>query len=358
MNAAHPLVPVTLLTGFLGSGKTTVLNHLVQQPEMARTLVIINEFGDIGLDHFLVAHSSDETVTEMSSGCLCCTIRSDLVKTLRDITWRFAREGRRQFDRVVIETTGLADPVPILHTLAAHPFMTGHYRLDGVLTVVDLAAAGHTLDAHPEAQRQIAVADRLLLTKEDLVSSQETASVIERLQAINPAARQIRVRQGSIEANDILDIGFFASEKKLPEVQRWLNEQADQDEVLANDEVIHAGHAIGEHRHHHHDVNRHNEHIRAYSVIVDEPIDERALQRWKDDVEALMGAQMLRIKALVNLAGKSRPMVLHGVQNVFHAPVYLKEWPSEDKRSRFVFITQDIDRAAIENTLDILIRQA
>ncbi len=164
------LIPVTLLTGFLGSGKTTVLNHLVHQPELKDALVIINEFGEMALDHLLVAHSIENLALEMSSGCLCCTIRSDLAKTLRDITWRFARNGQRQFRRVLIETTGLADPAPILHTLMTDPAIVRSYRLDGIVATIDMASGADTLDQHAEAIKQAALADALLLTQSDLAT--------------------------------------------------------------------------------------------------------------------------------------------------------------------------------------------
>lgn len=185
-----PQIPVTLLTGFLGSGKTTVLNHLVQQPALARTLVIINEFGEVGLDHLLISRVADDTVVEMSSGCLCCTMRGDLVSTLKDAHWRFARAGERQFDRVVIETTGLADPAPIIHTLTSVDVIARRYRLDGVVTTLDLTNADQTLDAQPEALKQAAMADCLLLTKADLAAPAAVAALERRLHAINPAARR------------------------------------------------------------------------------------------------------------------------------------------------------------------------
>lgn len=184
----NTLIPVTLMTGFLGSGKTTVLNHLVRQPELADALVIINEFGEIGLDHLLVAQSTENIITEMSSGCLCCTVRGDLIKTLRDITWRFARNGKRQFRRVLIETTGLADPAPIIHTLMTEPTLANRYRLDGIVVTIDGVTAEHTLNQYPEAVKQAAVADCLLLTKSDLITSENYSLLHERLNNINPSA--------------------------------------------------------------------------------------------------------------------------------------------------------------------------
>jgi len=220
------LIPVTLLTGFLGSGKTTLLNRLVRHPDLHRTLIIINEFGEIGLDHLLVTNSEEDLIVEMSSGCMCCTIRKDLANTLRDITWRFARDGICQFDRVLIETTGLADPAPILHTLITDTFIAGHYKLDGIITTVDAASGNATLDAHPESVKQIAVADRLLLTKTDVATTDAVAGLQQRLLEINPAAPQISVSNGDLNPASILNLGLFDTTTKSANVQRWLQQEA------------------------------------------------------------------------------------------------------------------------------------
>src|SRR5450830_482923 len=200
------LIPVSLLTGFLGSGKTTLLNHLVHQPALRDTLVIINEFGEIGLDHLLVAHSEENVVVEMSSGCLCCTIRGDLQKTLKDAHWRFTRNAERRFNRVIIETTGLADPMPILHTLMADADLSEHYRLDGVITAVDAVNGMSTLDAHQEAVRQAAVADLLLLTKTDLAEPAQLATLKQRLGVINPGATQTIILNGAVDAESLFNL--------------------------------------------------------------------------------------------------------------------------------------------------------
>lgn len=333
------LIPVTLLTGFLGSGKTTLLNHLVQQPEMADALVIINEFGEMPLDHMLVAHSTDNVVMEMSSGCLCCTIRKDLATTLNDIAWRFARNGLRQFRRVVIETTGLADPAPILHTLMTHPRVANRYRLDGVVATFDLAAGPHTLMHHAEAVKQVAMADYLLLTKTDLVTDEERAAAKQQLDSINPAAPCSDICHGKMEASNILDIGLFSAEGKTPDVARWLKEEAY---------ISQAPHS--HHDHDHSDVNRHDDHIRAFCFAVDDPIPEGMFEDWLEVLMNLAGSNILRVKGILNIAGRQQPLIVHGVQHIFYPPVTLPRWPDEDRRSRIIFITQDVDQAFIEST--------
>ncbi len=347
MTSARPdLIPVTLLTGFLGSGKTTLLNHLVQQPELADALVIINEFGEMALDHLLVVHSTENLVMEMSSGCLCCTIRSDLVKTLRDITWRFSRNGQRQFRRVLIETTGLADPAPIIHTLMTHPQIAPKYRLDGIVATVDMATGMHTLDRHPEAIKQAAIADALLLTKADLMNDEQRHALLRRLDGINPAASRWEISNGEISPQKVLNLGLFSVKDKTPDVERWLKEEAYA-------EAASHGHAH-EHDHHDHDVNRHDDRIRAFCFSIDEPIPEEVLSTWLEVLTGFMGNNILRVKGLLNIEGNNQPLALHGVQHVFHPPVPLPAWPSADRRSRMVFITQDVGRDTVERTFQAM----
>jgi len=351
-------IPVTLLTGFLGSGKTTLLNRLVRQPAMRGALVIINEFGSIGLDHLLVAHTA-ETIVEMNSGCLCCTIRGDLARTLREALWRFSRAGRRQFDRVVIETTGLADPAPILHTLMADAVLLRHYRLDGVVTTVDLVNGADTLDRQPESVRQAAVADVLLLTKGDLAPPESVAALQARLHALNPAARQRIVRDGGIDAADLLDLGLLRDGGARMDVRAWLRAEAYDDHrhrhhhahTLGPDhdhDHAHA-HALahapeGDRRHRHDaplDPNRHDARIRAFCFTRDTPIEPARFDAWLQLLMATRGPDLLRVKGIVALAGSTGPHVLHAVQHLIHPLVALPAWPDADRRSRIVFITRD-----------------
>lgn len=344
-------IPVTLLTGFLGAGKTTILNHLVRDPALAKTLVIINEFGAVGIDHDLLSVSQDDVLVEMSSGCLCCTIRGDLVRTLRDAPWRFARGGVCWFDRVVIETTGLADPAPILHTLMTDEKLVALYRTDGVITVVDAVNGMATLDTQDESRKQAAVADRLLLTKTDLSSAEETAAIKARLHAMNPAAPIIPAVGGVVDPARLFDAGLYNPQTKSVDVQRWLNAEAyegDHDHGHHHDGHDHDH----DHDHHHdHDINRHDAQIHALCLTFDEPLDAEAFDFWLHTLMMLKGPDVLRIKGIVNIAGLDRPMVLHGVQQIFHPPIMLDSWPSEDRRTRMVFITRGVDEATLRDTL-------
>ena len=351
LEEASRRMPISVLTGFLGSGKTTVLNHLIQQPELSRTLVLINEFGEIGLDHDLVTHSKDEVVVEMSSGCLCCTIRGDLAKTLREAPGRFARGGKTWFDRVVIETTGLADPAPILHTLITEPSIARRYRLDGVITTIDAVNGGDTLSRQLESVKQAAVADRLLITKTDLADPENLSMLQDRLRTLNPAAPQIIAENGAVNPALLFDAGLYNPETKSLDAQNWLKAEAYA-EPHDHDHGHEHGHDHGHgDDHDHNDVNRHDAHIKAVCLTIDEPIHGDALETWLEALLMLRGADFLRIKGLVNVVDFDGPVVVHGVQHIFHPAIMLDEWPSEDRRSRIVFITRDIDESTLLDTL-------
>jgi G3E family GTPase len=366
-HSKRQLIPISLLIGFLGSGKTTLLNHLVRQPALSDTLVIINEFGAISLDHLLVKHSREEMVAEVDGGCICCATRGDIKKTLREITWRFARGGKRQFNRVIIETTGLADPTPILHTLMMDEFIAARYCLDGVVTTVDSVNGMRTLDLYPEAVKQVAVADRLILTKNELTSDMQIAELCNRLARLNPGAAQIRVMNGQVEAQYLLNLGLFSTDNKISDVADWLNAQSFQENTafsagkfiykpistLSKDRMIRKRSSSIVLR----DINRHDDQIRAFCFTFDDPIDPSVFESWMGLLMGMKGRDVLRVKGIVNLAYQAKPTVIHGVQHIFHPPVELAEWPSDDHRTRIVFITRNIERKTIERAFALMNRK-
>jgi G3E family GTPase len=344
-------IPVTLLTGFLGSGKTTVLNHVLKAPGMAATAVVVNEFGEIGIDHLLVEKASDDVVL-LNSGCLCCTVRSDIVDTLLDLFAGRAAGKIPNFVRVVIETTGLADPAPILHTLISDPLVAQRYALDGVVTTVDAANGAGTLDRQPEAVKQAAVADRLLLTKTDVARSADAAALRARLAALNPGAPVVAVAHGVVDPALLFGLGFYDPGTKSLDVQRWLRDEAYADDHPHPDDGGRDDHGHNDHDHDRPDANRHDDHIRAFCITRERPISWAALSNWLDALATMRGDDLLRLKAIVALSDRpDQPVILHGVQHLFHPPILLPQWPSEDRRTRMVFITRDLPKEAVESTL-------
>jgi G3E family GTPase len=338
--------PVSIITGFLGSGKTTLLNHLLQHPGMASAAVIINEFGEIGLDHLLVA-TPQENVVLLANGCLCCTVRGDLVSTLGEL-YRNRRDGViPRFDKVVVETTGLADPVPIIQTAVTDPELAPLFRLDTVITLVDGVNGAGQLDQHPESVKQAAVADRLVITKTDLAPSAAVAALRQRLARLNPGAQILAAVRGAVTPDCLFDAALHEPEADGATVARWLGEHA-----FARAPALH------DHRHDPagHDVNRHDDHIRAFCLYHDEPVSAAGLVMWLNMLAALRGANLLRVKGLINVEG--RPVAVHAVQTLIHEPVALDRWPDSERRSRLTFITRDMERAEIEKTLAALQLQA
>jgi G3E family GTPase len=324
--AAAARLPVTVLTGFLGSGKTTLLAKLLRHPALARTAVIINELGEVGLDHELVRIDGDGGAILLPSGCVCCTIRSDLADTLRDLFQKRVRGQGPDFDRVVLETTGLADPAPILHTLIADPMTAARYVVDGVVTMIDAYNGDWQLDTQREAVRQAAFADRLLLTKADLAAPEATARLIDRLRGLNPAAEPIPVLNGVIDPALILGTGFAG---KGAQTEAWLAAEAGHDH----------GHA---HTH------RHDDGIRSFCLTFDRPLDWDLVAEALDRLAELEDGRLLRVKAILDIAGSDRPVAVHGIQHLFHPPEQLTSWAGAERTSRFVFITDGMERDSVE----------
>jgi G3E family GTPase len=358
-------LPVSVITGFLGSGKTTLLKYLLAHPDMGETAVIINEFGEVGLDHLLVEKAEDDTIL-LESGCLCCTIRGDLIDAMRSLFKRRAKGEVPPFKRLVIETTGLADPAPILHTLMQDPVLTAVYRLDGVIATVDAVNGEMQMDRQMESVKQAAVADRVLLTKSDLGNAASLANLEGRLRRLNPAASIQRVTHGAVSPASLFNAGLYNPESKSLDVQRWLREEAYAERDAHTHGHHHHGHDHHGHDHDHHghdhghglDVNRHDAHIRAFCITRDEPIDWQKFCAWIDMLAATQGPDLLRIKGVLNVAGETQPVAIHGVQHLFHPPVLLPAWPGDDRRSKLVFITRDIDQKVLTESMTAFLDEA
>ena len=318
---------VNLLTGFLGAGKTTLLQRLLADPALADAAVLINEFGEIGLDHHLLERI-DETTVLLQSGCLCCTIRGELADAMRGLHEKRERGQVAPFRRLVIESTGLADPFPILTTLHADPVLRHHYRPGNVVCAVD-AAVGALHLARAEAVKQVAAADRIVLTKTDIAPPAETGRVLGIVRAINPAAPVVRAAEDALDADMLLarDAVSLA----------W----GKTDAGFVPD--AHAGR-------HAHDRNRHGE-VRAFALVLDRPLDWTAFGVWLSMLLHAHGGRVLRVKGILNVGDGEPPVAVHGVQHLVHPPVHMREWPDGDRRSRLVFITDGMEREAVEGSL-------
>jgi G3E family GTPase len=336
------LTPVNVLTGFLGSGKTTLLQRLLRSPRMARTAVLINEFGDIGLDHLLV-QQVDESVLLLQSGCICCSIRDDLKSALRGLLSRRERHEILAFDRVIIETTGLADPGPVLYTLLSEPVIRHHFQLGNVITTVDVVNAELHLSRNREGIKQVAAADRLVLTKSDLAEPGQTAVVRDELARLNPSARLWDAAEDPVDADFLLDVmpsgtppgpARYRLEEEVP---RELGSRADKPAAPGG-------------------LRRHTDSVSSFSLILDRPMDWTAFGVWLSLLLNRHGDDVLRVKGILCVEGSEMPVFINGVQHIVHPPQHLERWPTEDHRSRIVFITRGIDQGRLRRSLEAFCR--
>ena len=325
---SSPLTPVTLLTGFLGSGKTTLLNRLLASPALHDTAVLINEYGATPIDHLLVRSSSDN-ITVLANGCVCCSVAGDMVNALRDLYFKRSQGVIPAFRRVVIETTGLADPAPILHTLLEMPLVVARYVLSGIVTTVDATHALAQLETHAESAKQAAVADRLVITKCDLASAETIHALRSCLAKLNPGATLIEAAHGEVDPDIIFDTGLHHPGK-------WLNAGAYRPLLPKNTTA----------------APRHDERIAAFCVRYEQPVVWDELINALEILQSVRADNLLRIKGIVNVAGEPRPWVIHAVQHTLYPAATLAAWPDNDHSTRLVFIVRDIDPAFIQATLD------
>lgn len=347
--------PVTILTGFLGSGKTTLLNRALRDPSMANTAVVINEFGEVGLDHAL-AMRSDDTIMVLENGCLCCTVFGDLVATMNNL-YHQREDGKiPRFDHVVIETSGLADPTPLIQAFLSDPTLAGLYRIGTVVATVDAVNGPGTLDEHMESVRQVALADQILITKLDLIAEDKAAAaeaaLTVRLRRLNPAAKILRIDDPQFDIGALLRTDVLRPGDAKSDARAWLNATAYEKPV-------------GHHRHDHdhdHDDDRHHLHdrdIASFCFVREKPIPREALRLLLDALQQNLGPNLLRVKALVNVAEEpDKPAVIQGAQHLLHNLDWLPRWPDDDRRSKFVFITQGYDREDVEEMIALLDRVA
>ena len=360
---------VTLITGFLGSGKTTLLHTLLHHPAMSQAAVIVNEFGEIGIDYDLV-EQSNEKVVQLANGCLCCSVKGDLIDTFRDLFIQRNAGTIPHFDRVVIETTGIADPMPILQLVFTNPMIMNHYALDGVVTTVDAINGLSSLERFPECVKQAAIADRLIVTKVDMVDGGKGGETVQalrtRLRALNPAAEIIETATEEIDPENLFGTGMFDADSKQIDLQSWIDpalyDDADTDIAAgANRSAEPDAAARAYYQEHGHTPEEGHNHgaINSFCITRDEPMSLDMLRMFLEGLTREAGPDLLRVKGIINVADRpDQPAVIQGAQMIFHSLDWLPKWPSEDRRTRIVFITDGLDKSYVEDTLALIERVA
>jgi G3E family GTPase len=326
-------LPVTVITGFLGSGKSTLVKRLLTHPEMNRVAVIVNEFGEVGIDNELIAEVS-ENMTLLSNGCLCCTVRTDLQETLRELFIKRRAGEIIDFTRVVIETSGMADPTPVVHTLLTDSMVFSRYRLDGVVTLIDAVNGPGQLAEFPEAAKQVALADRLLITKSDLAQPAEVHALRADLAAANPYAALHTVINGEIDPALLVDV--IPARPREAQIESWL---FGSGATPGEEGAPYLGSRVRA---------NHTANVVSFVLTFEQPFTWEAFSAVTQLLTSLRGPDLLRVKGLVNIAGEAGPVVIQGAQHLFHPPVTMAAWPGEDRRSRLVFITRNIPKLAVE----------
>ncbi|WP_414474756.1 CobW family GTP-binding protein [Microvirga sp. M2] len=325
-------ITINILTGFLGSGKTSLLKRLLEQPDLSDVAVIINEFGEVGIDHLLVEEIDDEVVL-LKSGCICCTIRVDLKDAILSLLERRERNQIPSFSRLIIETTGLADPAPIIATLVADPILRHQVRVGNIVTVVDAVNGAENIEKYPESLRQTAVADRLIVSKIDLVNRGATDALKNRLSTINPAADIVLLDEGCTPSPSLFSSDVHSLESRAGEVSRWISS-----------EINHPHHPD-----HHHDVNRHGD-VRAFVLTATVPLDWARFALWLSMLLNRHGKDILRLKGLLSIENVETPVVVQGVQHLIHKPMHLSAWPEGGISTKLVIIARGVDPAVIERS--------
>ncbi|NRP20252.1 putative GTP-binding protein YjiA [Ensifer adhaerens] len=325
------LTPINLLTGFLGSGKTTLLARLLADPALSDAAVLINEFGEVGLDHHLVERI-DDTMVLLQSGCLCCTVRGELADAIKDLHSKRERGLVPPFRRIVVESTGLADPFPVLSTIKSDPVLRHHFRPGNVITTVDAVNGLRQLGSYVESNRQAAVADRLVVTKADLAPAADMSGLVEKLRGINPDAPLLTATDPAFDVADLVDENLSLRAAALQSTSGFYCEAPAQ---LATA-----------------DGGVHQSAVTSFVMIVERAIDWTAFGIWLTMLLNRHGDRVLRVKGILNIAGEERPVAIHGVQHLVHTPVHMERWPDEDRRSRIVFIVDGLDVELLKRSFE------